>query len=121
MFGTGQILDASLSLVTFAYVNTHAGCSGPGTLREHDGAFITWVANLRMTVSKTVDRFTYLSPLPLLTPHSFALFYTSVLSFILLSQVGGSLPGGISLRGLSGGERKRLAIAAGIMGACVFV
>lgn len=29
--------------------------------------------------------------------------------------VGGSLPGGIQLRGLSGGERKRLAIAAGIL------
>ena len=32
-------------------------------------------------------------------------------------QVGGCLPGGLSLRGLSGGERKRLAIAAGIMAA----
>lgn len=31
--------------------------------------------------------------------------------------VGGALPGGLLLRGLSGGERKRLAIAAGIMAA----
>jgi hypothetical protein len=31
----------------------------------------------------------------------------------LLLQVGGSLPGGIILRGLSGGERKRLSIAQG--------
>jgi ABC-type multidrug transport system ATPase subunit len=31
------------------------------------------------------------------------------------SQVGGTLPGGIILRGLSGGERKRLSIANGIM------
>lgn len=31
------------------------------------------------------------------------------------SQVGGTLPGGIMLRGLSGGERKRLAIAAGMV------
>jgi ABC-type multidrug transport system ATPase subunit len=30
-------------------------------------------------------------------------------------QVGGTLPGGIILRGLSGGERKRLSIANGIM------
>lgn len=30
-------------------------------------------------------------------------------------QVGGTLPGGIILRGLSGGERKRLSIATGIM------
>lgn len=28
-------------------------------------------------------------------------------------QVGGTLPGGIILRGLSGGERKRLSIAQG--------
>ncbi|KAG2499204.1 hypothetical protein HYH03_002785 [Edaphochlamys debaryana] len=31
--------------------------------------------------------------------------------------VGGTLPGGLSLRGLSGGERKRLAIATGIVAA----
>lgn len=30
-------------------------------------------------------------------------------------QVGGQLPGGLLLRGLSGGERKRLSIAAGII------
>lgn len=30
-------------------------------------------------------------------------------------QVGGTLPGGIMLRGLSGGERKRLAIACGLV------
>lgn len=30
-------------------------------------------------------------------------------------QVGGTLPGGIMLRGLSGGERKRLSIATGII------
>jgi hypothetical protein len=30
-------------------------------------------------------------------------------------QVGGRLPGGIALRGLSGGERRRLAIAAGVV------
>eukprot|EP00878_Enallax_costatus_P037694 GHUV01042619.1.p1 GENE.GHUV01042619.1~~GHUV01042619.1.p1 ORF type:complete len:104 (-),score=23.76 GHUV01042619.1:178-489(-) len=34
---------------------------------------------------------------------------------MLASQVGGTLPGGIILRGLSGGERKRLSIATGIM------
>jgi hypothetical protein len=32
-------------------------------------------------------------------------------------QVGGVLPGGLHLRGLSGGERRRLGIAAGILGA----
>lgn len=31
------------------------------------------------------------------------------------TMVGGSLPGGLMLRGLSGGERKRLSIAAGIL------
>ena len=31
------------------------------------------------------------------------------------AQVGGALPGGIQLRGLSGGERKRLAVAAGVI------
>jgi ABC-type multidrug transport system ATPase subunit len=31
--------------------------------------------------------------------------------------VGGTLPGGLMLRGLSGGERKRLAVAAGILAA----
>jgi ABC-type nitrate/sulfonate/bicarbonate transport system ATPase subunit len=30
-------------------------------------------------------------------------------------QVGGTLPGGMALRGLSGGERKRLAIACGVL------
>lgn len=30
-------------------------------------------------------------------------------------QVGGSLPGGLMLRGLSGGERRRLTIATGIL------
>jgi len=33
------------------------------------------------------------------------------------AQVGGLLPGGLSLRGISGGERKRLSIAAGIVAA----
>lgn len=32
-----------------------------------------------------------------------------------MAKVGGPLPGGIKLRGLSGGERKRLAIAAGVI------
>jgi ABC-type multidrug transport system ATPase subunit len=32
-------------------------------------------------------------------------------------QVGGCLPGGLMLRGLSGGERRRLSIAAGILAA----
>lgn len=31
------------------------------------------------------------------------------------TMVGGTLPGGLLLRGLSGGERKRLSIAAGIL------
>jgi ABC-type multidrug transport system ATPase subunit len=30
-------------------------------------------------------------------------------------QVGGALPGGLMLRGLSGGERKRLAVAAALL------
>ena len=45
-----------------------------------------------------------------------------VLAAMGLSQsyhtlVGGTLPGGLMLRGLSGGERKRLAVAAGILAA----
>lgn len=39
----------------------------------------------------------------------------NTLAFCL--QVGGVLPGGLSLRGLSGGERRRLSIATGILGA----
>jgi ABC-type multidrug transport system ATPase subunit len=35
----------------------------------------------------------------------------------MLPQVGGCLPGGLMLRGLSGGERRRLSIAAGILAA----
>jgi ABC-type Mn2+/Zn2+ transport system ATPase subunit len=31
------------------------------------------------------------------------------------TQVGGPLPGGLTLRGLSGGERKRLSVAAGLV------
>jgi ABC-type multidrug transport system ATPase subunit len=31
--------------------------------------------------------------------------------------VGGTLPGGLMMRGLSGGERRRLAIATGILAA----
>lgn len=34
----------------------------------------------------------------------------------LLLQVGGCLPGGISVQGVSGGECKRLGIATGIIG-----
>jgi ABC-type multidrug transport system ATPase subunit len=33
------------------------------------------------------------------------------------TMVGGTLPGGLMLRGLSGGERKRLSISAGILAA----
>jgi ATP-binding cassette subfamily G (WHITE) protein 2 len=45
---------------------------------------------------------------------------TQVLAAMGLSHtedtlVGGPLPGGIQLRGLSGGERKRLAVAAGVI------
>jgi len=32
-------------------------------------------------------------------------------------QVGGLLPGGLNVRGLSGGEKRRLSIACGIVGA----
>lgn len=35
---------------------------------------------------------------------------------LFATQVGGNLPGGLHVQGLSGGERKRLAIAAGIVG-----
>lgn len=35
---------------------------------------------------------------------------------MVVPQVGGPLPGGMRLRGLSGGERKRLAVAAGVLG-----
>eukprot|EP00955_Chlamydomonas_euryale_P030387 320339-Chlamydomonas_euryale.AAC.1 len=34
----------------------------------------------------------------------------------VFAQVGGVLPGGFALRGLSGGERRRLALAAGVLG-----
>jgi ABC-type Mn2+/Zn2+ transport system ATPase subunit len=42
---------------------------------------------------------------------------TSGNTFNMSLQVGGVLPGGLNLRGLSGGERRRLSIAAGILGA----
>jgi len=35
--------------------------------------------------------------------------------------VGGTLPGGLMLRGLSGGERKRLSVASGILAAPTFL
>jgi ABC-type transport system involved in cytochrome bd biosynthesis fused ATPase/permease subunit len=35
--------------------------------------------------------------------------------------VGGALPGGLLLRGLSGGERKRLSVATGILAAPTFL
>eukprot|EP00878_Enallax_costatus_P041356 GHUV01048084.1.p1 GENE.GHUV01048084.1~~GHUV01048084.1.p1 ORF type:complete len:157 (+),score=26.56 GHUV01048084.1:267-737(+) len=40
---------------------------------------------------------------------------TSLLSCLLSLQVGGRLPGGLLLRGLSSGERRRLSIAVGIL------
>jgi ABC-type multidrug transport system ATPase subunit len=43
------------------------------------------------------------------TPHP-----PHLVTFLAL-QVGGTLPGGIMLRGMSGGERKRLAIACGVV------
>lgn len=45
---------------------------------------------------------------PGLLAHTCAALFTS-------RKVGGTLPGGIQLRGLSGGERKRLAVAAGVI------
>jgi hypothetical protein len=42
--------------------------------------------------------------------------YDIRLSLVSSVQVGGVLPGGLALRGLSGGERKRLAIACGVLG-----
>ena len=34
----------------------------------------------------------------------------------LCHQVGGSLPGGLAVRGLSGGEKRRLSVACGLVG-----
>lgn len=36
---------------------------------------------------------------------------------VCVTQVGGQLPGGLTLRGLSGGERKRLALGVGLLAA----
>ncbi len=36
---------------------------------------------------------------------------------LTLAQVGGLLPGGLRVRGISGGEKRRLSIACGIIGA----
>lgn len=46
-----------------------------------------------------------------------AIFWGLTRAACLAVQVGGTLPGGLHLRGLSGGERRRLSIAAGILGA----
>jgi ATP-binding cassette subfamily G (WHITE) protein 2 len=51
---------------------------------------------------------------------------TEVLSEVGLAHaastiVGGTLPGGLMLRGLSGGERKRLSVASGILAAPSFI
>lgn len=35
---------------------------------------------------------------------------------LLPHQVGGALPGGLAVRGLSGGEQRRLSIACGLVG-----
>lgn len=41
---------------------------------------------------------------------------TGTIGDLLLVQVGGALPGGVVVRGLSGGEKRRLSVACGLVG-----
>lgn len=93
------------------------GCSssrssnGPNQTQKHDMRVTGVPPNYRQTIDQTFVSLTSLAPAPnpILLCCSLPWHGTDV-------QVGGTLPGGLVVRGMSGGERRQLSIAVGVLG-----